>query len=336
MPDAPESLRFYVPSLEPGEEWWDVILHFHSSPPASVETSVNPPISSRFELTDNIWIEQLDATVAKQISEACGARNFDMAIIPQQGHTFAFVRKSRLPGYFSDTGGLEELAAVLAMSRLIRPTTMGIRNAARVAIVNGKVKRILAYQPRGALVDAFRSKQNDQDWLGVNDAQRLKLLMPWITTKELMPRRIHNAYWHHEYAVRTYYVDHRWSFVCTGLEALVHASENGSTHQSSNRVRRLAENEGISFSADELIAAYKTRSGLVHGSQFLSETVRLTDAEVNLYDRLEETLRKVLLRAFEDRTFAANFRDEKAIAAFLPLPPPSKIKKAGPASGPII
>ena len=84
MPDAPESLRFYVPSLEPGEEWWDVILHFHSSPPASVETSVNPPISSRFELTDNIWIEQLDATVAKQISEACGARNFDMAIIPQQ------------------------------------------------------------------------------------------------------------------------------------------------------------------------------------------------------------------------------------------------------------
>jgi len=137
------------------------------------------------------------------------------------GHTFAFVRKSRLPGYFSDTGGLEELAAVLAMSRLIRPTTMGIRNAARVAIVNGKVKRILAYQPRGALVDAFQSKQNDQDWLGVSDAQRLKLLMPWITTKELMPRRIHNAYWHHEYAVRTYYVDHRWSFVCTGLEALV-------------------------------------------------------------------------------------------------------------------
>jgi len=44
---------------------------------------------------------------------------------------------------------------------------------------------------------------------------------------------------------------------------------------------------------------YKTRSGLVHGSQFLSETVRLTDTEVHLYDRLEETLRKVLLRAFE-------------------------------------
>ena len=84
-----------------------------------------------------------------------------------------------------------------------------------------------------------------------------------------------------------------------------------------------------------MIAGYKTRSGLVHGSQFLSEMVRLTDAEVNLYDRLEETFRKVLLRALEDRTFAANFRDEKAIEAFLPLPPPSKIKKATPASGPI-
>jgi hypothetical protein len=49
----------------------------------------------------------------------------------------------------------------------------------------------------------------------------------------------------------------------------------------------------------------------------------------------EETLRRVLLRALEDRTFAAHFRDEKAIEAFLPLPPPSKIKKAAPASGPI-
>jgi hypothetical protein len=44
-------------------------------------------------------------------------------------------------------------------------------------------------------------------------------------------------------------------------------------------------------------------------------------------------LRKVLLRAVEDRTFAADFRDGKAIESFVPLPASTKTKKA--ASGPI-
>ena len=35
---------------------------------------------------------------------------------------------------------------------------------------------------------------------------------------------VHNAYWHHEYAMRTYYVDHRWVFVSTGLDAVVNTS----------------------------------------------------------------------------------------------------------------
>jgi len=48
---------------------------------------------------------------------------------------------------------------------------------------------------------------------------------------------------------------------------------------------------------------------------------------------IEETLRKALLRAVEDRTFAANFKDEKAIEPFLLLPAPSKRKEV--ASGPI-
>lgn len=331
MPDTAEP-RLYAPSLEPDEEWWDVILHFHTSHPANAENGNNPPISERFTLAPNIWIERLDAVVARHIAEACSPRNFNLPIQGQLPHTYAFVRKSRCPGLFEDTGGLDELWSVLNLSRIIRPTTMGNRFAARVSIVNGVVKQVMSYQPKGAMLDVFSPKVSEQDWLGIPEAERLRSLMPWIITRELLPRRVHNAYWHHEYAMRTYYVDHRWSFVCTALEALVHSNRNGSTAQFVHRVGLLGGGQGITFTEAELVRAYELRSGLVHGSQFLSEQARLTDEELDLYHRLEDTLRAVLLRALEDRSFAANFTDEAAIDAFMPMPP-KRMRPKGGSSG---
>jgi hypothetical protein len=318
----------YTPNLEPGEEWLDVVLHFHSSAPEKADhTKPGPPITEKFELSPHIWIERLDASVAKQIAEACSPRNFDVPIHEQQGHTYAFVRKSRLPGLFHDFGGIEELGATIALSRLIRPTTMGLRWAARVSMVNGVVKQILAFQPRGIVVDAFCSKAIERDWLTQEDGDHLKRLMGYITTRESMHKRVHNAYWHHEYAIRTYYVDHRWVFVCTGLEALVHSSGTGTTGQFISRVAELAKREGINFTGDELATAYSLRSELVHGGQFLSDQqARLTAEQIDLYDRLEETLRRVLLKAFENRSFAANFADPASIDAFMPMPSARKRK----------
>jgi len=91
----------------------------------------------------------------------------------------------------------------------------------------------------------------------------------------------------------------------------VHSSWQHSTAQFVHRVGLLGTREGISFTDDDLVRAYELRSGLVHGSQFLSDQAQLTEEEINLYERLETTLRRVLLRAFEDRSFASNFKDEK-------------------------
>jgi hypothetical protein len=312
----------HIPDLELGEEWLDVILHFHSSAPEKADhTKPEAPIAERFELAPYIWIEQLDPSVARQIVEACNPRNFEMPIQDQQAHTYAFVRRSRLPGEFHDFGGVEELAAVIALSRLICPTTMGLRWAARVSMIKGVAKRILAFQPRGIAVDAICPKAMERDWLTQEDGNQLKRLMGYIATREPMHKRVHNAYWHHEYAIRTYYVDHRWVFVCTGLEALVHSSSAGTTAQFISRVARLAKQEGIDLSGQELAVAYSLRSELVHGGQFLSDQqARLTAEQIGLYDRLEETLRRVVLRAFEDKSFAANFADSNSIDTFMPMP----------------
>jgi hypothetical protein len=266
----------YTPKLEQGEEWLDVILHFHSSTPEKADhTKLGVPIAEKFALSSHIWIVRLDAPVAKQIVEACSPRNLDVPIHDQQGHTYAFVRKSRFPGLFHDFGGIEELGATIALSRLIRPTTMGLRWAARVSMVNRVVKQILAFQPRGIVVDAFCSKAIEQDWLTQEDGDRLRRLMGYITIREPMHKRVHNAYWHHEYAIRTYYADHRWVFVCTGLEALVHSSGMGTTGQFISRVARLAKREGINFTGDELATASRHTLQTPHRSTHSCLCLRL-------------------------------------------------------------
>ncbi|MGA3372419.1 MAG: hypothetical protein ABSC48_11740 [Terracidiphilus sp.] len=206
---------------------------------------------------------------------------------------------------------MEELAAVVAISRLVHPTTTGLRYAARVSLVNGQVRQILAFQPRGVSVDVFWSKADRRDWLTIAEAQHIKLLMPLIMEKRLLPKRIHNAYWHHEYAMRTYYVDHRWVLISTGLDALVNIDPYQGQKKFVSRVNRLAQSHSISLTENELEKAYKLRSSLVHGQQFLSDQGnKLTDAEIALYDKIEEVLRRTLLRAFEDNHYATHFRDE--------------------------
>lgn len=318
----PVAPALMIPELEPGEEWLNVILHFTSDTLIKPElANESPPISEQFKLSEDIWIQQLDASLAKMIVEACNPTNFQMPIIQQQGHVYAFVRRTVLPGLFSDFGGMEELASVVALSRLVQPTTTGVRYAARVSLLNGAAKQILAYQPHGISPDVFLSKNNRRDWLTNADAARIQPLMPLILMRPPLPGRIHNAYWHHEYAMRTYYVDHRWVFVSTGLEALMNTSFYKGKKKFVSRVSRLAQMEGIVFSDAELERAYDLRSGLVHGQQFLSDqSNRLSDAEYSLYDKLEETLRRVLLHAFEDRTFAACFNGPQSIDNLLPYP----------------
>jgi len=316
-----ETPRLVVPQLEAGEEWLSIILHFSNAALSVSGPDATSPISSRFELSNDFWIEHLDPSLAKAIVDACSPANFRTPAIQQQDHTYAFVKKTRLPGLFDDFGGLDELAAIVALSRLIHLTTTGFRYSARVSMVNGDLKQILAFQPRGVTVDVFCSKAERRDWLTEVDALRLKSLMPLILTRKLLPKRIHNAHWHHEYAVRTYYIDHRWVFIITGLEALMNTGRYQGQKRFVSRVGRLANIVGVNISTTDLERGYALRSGLVHGQQFLSEqSNRLSDADADLYDLLEEILRRNVLHAFEDDSFAAHFHDEQSIDAFLPYP----------------
>lgn len=146
-------------------------------------------------------------------------------------------------------------------------------------------------------------------------------LVPGLKRK--LPRRIHNVLWHHEYACRTYFLDYRWTLICTGLEALLHTDRKDSTRQFRRRVPGLASDLGINISETDAYEAYDLRSRLAHGVSFLSTgtTQGPSASQLLLYDRLEDDLRSAVLRGMRDESFGDIFSDDDHIRSRWPISP---------------
>ena len=99
---------------------------------------------------------------------------------------------------------------------------------------------------------------NLRDWLSVEDGEGLRKLMPWLSKK--MHERVHRAYWNHEYAMRSYYLDARWPLVVSGLEALISIGEDDPSWQFRDRARQLASEFKIDLTDYDLRVAYRLRS----------------------------------------------------------------------------
>lgn len=274
--------------------------------PTLVVTDADP----HFSLNDEIWIERLDTELAKNIQTACEPRNFNINSQPQDRHLYAFVHS--IPNERYRYQGTGALFATIALSRLIQPTSMGVRYAA--AVFNHG-KNIQAIQFGGVSPDAIISS-SERDWLSIEDGENLRQLMVWVPETTLMNKRIHRAYWNHEYAMRSFYLDMRWIFVVSGLEALVSvfSGKGGTGKQFREGVAKLAAELQVSFGPAELGDAWKMRSQIAHGQEFLHNlTVLPQNEHIDLYRKLEETLRSAVRRCLLDATFASRFRDDATV-----------------------
>ena len=314
-------LDFRVRGFKERLGYRDVVIHMGGDLSANnPDVGDVPPIYERTDLSDQLWIGHLDADTAKIIMETCEPKA--LGLTPparQRAHLYAFVRE--LPSdseiLWWDTD--HQLTAAVAVSRLIRPTSIGFAYAARVGIESGAVKEVLPAEIRGISRDAFLSPSRTRDWLTRGDAEGLRQLVPLLWSQ--LPRRVHNALWHHEYAARTYYLDHRWTLVVTGLEALVHTDRRHSTAQFTGRVTKLASELGITLSDADAREAYNLRSQLAHGAAFLSTgtATGLSRSQVELYDRLEDTLRLAVLRGMRDQAFADIMDSDDKIRGHWPI-----------------
>lgn len=280
-----------------------------------------PPVEQRLDLSEHLWVGRLDPDMAKSVMDTCEPRTLGVTPIYRQfAQLYTFVRE--LPRVDDDPYGWDrdnELTATIALSRLIHPTFIGLGYAARLGCGEDGVKQTFPAQITGVSRHVFLSPNRTRDWLTVAEASVLGELVSKM--QQQLPKRIHNALWHYEYAARTYYLDHRWTLVCTGLEALVHTDRNRNTAQFTGRVPAVASELGISVSEAEAVEAYDLRSRLAHGVSFLSTgtTQGPSPSQLRLYDRLEDTLRMAVLRGMRDKAFSDILRDDAQIRRRWPI-----------------
>jgi hypothetical protein len=297
---------------------FDVVLHTNLGmfgPIYQRLAGADPPVTDRVQGVSGLYIERLDLELAKAIMDTCEPKTLGvMAPVRQFAHMYGYVRE--LPPQTSVIGWDEDhrLSRLVAISRLIHPTYVGLRYAARVSQDNDSL-RIVPAEIHGLAPDTFLSPNHKRDWLCQEEA-KLAVAVDAQTeplTQPSFPRRVSRALWYFDYAQKTYYADLRWTLIATALEALIHTGKRGSTKHFTRRVPALAADVGApALTTDECEAAYDYRSRLSHGDGFLSD---MPAADITLYDKLEETLRFSILKAFTEPNFAQLFLDDATIAA---------------------
>jgi hypothetical protein len=298
-----------------------VVLHMGLGPSKTVEQQASSPLivrqgSAPFELSDDIWIERLDEDLSKNIQIACEPAGFRVDNVRHDRHLYAFVRK--VPGnekYRYE--GMSALKGLIALSRVINPTTIGDRYSANVHRFPAPDSAVFPIQYSGVSPDIIATAQGYRDWLSIADGEILRKLMPLVISGKQMHPRIHRAYWNHEHALRSYYLDIRWTLVVSAFEALMNTQEKFVRRQFCERVGQLATEFGVCLSAKELNDAYTLRCGLVHAQAFLVELAHVlpSDKHVPLYEKLEHLLRATVLRCLLDENFGNSFKDKAAVEA---------------------
>lgn len=297
---------------------FDVVLHTNVAmffPNFQQLAATDPPVERREQAISELFIERLDLELARAIMDTCEPKTLGvMAPVRQFAHMYAYVRElhpqTSVIGWDDD----HRLSRLVAISRLVHPTFVGLRYAARVSQDNDTL-RIVPAEVHGLSPDTFLSPNHKRDWLSQAEAKFTVELDAKTEplTQPAFPRRVSRALWYYDYAQKTYYADLRWTLIATALEALIHTGKSGSTRHFTKRVPALALEVGApSLTSDECEDAYDFRSRLSHGDGFLSD---MTAADITLYDKLEETLRLAILKAFVEPQFASIFLDDATISA---------------------
>jgi len=301
-----------------------VVLHIRAGPPYP-DAANTPQIAADapFQLSRDIWIERLDQELAINIQRACEPANHNIDNHVWDRHLYAFVRReteeerrqSRQPGTVVRDEGILPLFTVMALSRLIRPTTVGNRYCAKIYPAPAADPVIQALTISGTNPDVTIA-DTSHDWLSSNDGQELRRLMPWVDPNKKMHPRVHRALWSHEDAMRTYFLDFRLPTIVAGLESLLTVEKGrGLTERFVRRTSKLASDFGVHLSGAELQQAYKLRSEVVHGRSFLYDLsgVLPPGGHRPLYEKLESLLRSVVKQSLIDETFGLRFASEQAV-----------------------
>lgn len=297
----------------------DVILHtneglFHVAD--QVLDSVPPP-DRPIVLADDLLVTRLDSDVANAVMNACEPPgHWKVKPVRQYAQMYTFVKQLDPSEEKYEWDPDSRLESCVALSRLVHPTSVSLRYAARVFYEDdGSVRQIVPADIYGHATGAWYVPEGHRDWLTSDEFSALRDLMGKHARAKLPPR-VSRALWFHEYAARDYYLDVRWTLISTALEALAHTDKYKSTSQFVIRTRGIAkELKTCRFTKQDARRAYHLRSRLAHGKRLGAVNARI----LKLYERMEALLRHALVRLIEDRRFARIFRNDAEVRRRWPL-----------------
>ena len=270
------------------------------------------PPEGNFELGANLWVGRLPHNVdSNLVFDACHPAGYNFNPVRQYGCRYAICRKvdSNQSNYYEwDEDGW--LRRILFLSRFIRPTTISTNLSAKLYFTDSELQTIVPGPVSGFGTHAWVVAQDNwRDWLSVSEFQELKDVIPKYLLNP--PDRVRQARKHIDHAFHTYYLDQRCASLVTGFESLLKISPYRSTRQFALRAPNLADRVGLELTESEAIAMYDDRSAFVHGTP-VSFTNLSPDLIVQ-YNRFESVLRRALLLASTDASFAAMFDSDQNI-----------------------
>jgi len=123
---------------------FDVVLHTNVAmfaPNYQQVAATNPPVERRVQAVSGLFVERLDLELAKAIMDTCEPKTLGvMAPVRQFAHMYAYVRElhpqTSLTGWDQD----HRLSRLVAVSRLVHPTFVGLRYAARISEDNDSLR----------------------------------------------------------------------------------------------------------------------------------------------------------------------------------------------------
>jgi hypothetical protein len=265
------------------------------------------------ELPHGVRIERVDCDIANRVFDATSLRGENWSPTRQFHAAHAYVREAWSEGEGTaplDSWDYERrIWPVVQLSRLIRDNGTSTEHAAQLQIHADGSERIVPFDGFESHV-VYRLYPDRAGWLDTEEAVQLRTLVDAFWSGPELPRRVGRALRQTEEITGARYLQNAIPLVVGGFESLLKIGRQHLSAQFSQRVPAIAAEVDIDLTIPECEDVYDDRSALVHGFGLELEAPHEIDESGRRFNELQETLRRVVRRAIEDRDFAAIFEDE--------------------------
>lgn len=331
----------------PKDTIWDVLLA--PAYPGTVELDWG--VGDTVSLSPGIWVGRADLILDYAlVMDACEPGGYARSNVDDGnrwqptrhfGIYYAIVNETPLDPSGYDWDSNQALQHVMAVSRLVHPTALGLEYAARVKYArDGETESVFPAPWHRAYAVSAAPSDRQRHWLEKSEWGKVaRLISRCPILAKLKRPRIGRALYYFETAARQYHFPDRFELLVRTCEILWGRTfapdptapkgkkpKVGRGARFQNGLTQLAKELNLTITETQIKHAWHYRSGVTHGvglpapadpeSPNQHET-DLNTSMIDAYVAVESVLRKTIEAAILDNAFASRFDDDAAIVKWL-------------------